>query len=155
MAARTQDSAHTVIHDLYGRLVPGCIPVFTSDGLNQYFYALTAHFGQWLAGVGRRARQWQVAGLIYGQVKKTYRRRKVVRVMHVLRCRTHADLSAALRGLGLSGQITTAFIERVKKDSAPKPGRPHSPHMLHGPGSTTVAGRPGMVARIRAFRAPA
>jgi hypothetical protein len=24
---------------------PGCLPVFTSDGLNRYFYALTAHFG--------------------------------------------------------------------------------------------------------------
>ena len=23
----------------------GCVPVFTSDGLRQYFYALTAHFG--------------------------------------------------------------------------------------------------------------
>jgi hypothetical protein len=53
---------------------PFCLPLFTSDGLNLYFYALTAHFGQWLT-VGhqeRKARQWQVAaGLIYGQVKKT------------------------------------------------------------------------------------
>jgi hypothetical protein len=44
------------------------------------FYALTAHFGQWVAGVGRRTRQWQVAiELIYGQVKKVYRQRRVVR----------------------------------------------------------------------------
>jgi hypothetical protein len=54
-------------------LVPGCLPLFTSDGLNLYFYALTAHFGQWVQVVcrGRNVRQWQVAaGLIYGQVKK-------------------------------------------------------------------------------------
>jgi len=69
LGARTQAAAHTVVHDLRGRLAPGCIPVFTSDGLNQYVYALTAHFGHWLAG--QRARQWQVApGLLYGQVKK-------------------------------------------------------------------------------------
>ena len=42
-----------------------------------------AHFGQWLevARRGRKVQQWQVAaGLIYGQVKKSYRRRKLVRV---------------------------------------------------------------------------
>jgi Integrase core domain len=103
-----------VVHELHGRLASGCLPVFTSDGLNLYFYALTAHFGQWLASVGRQARQWQVAaGLIYGQVKKTYRRRKLVRVTHVLRCGTRAALQSALRGLGLSGKLNTAFVERV------------------------------------------
>jgi len=103
-----------VVHTLRQRLAPGCIPVFTSDGLNQYFYALTAHFGQWVVGVGRQARQWQVAAeLIYGQVKKTYRRRKLVRVRHVMRCGTHAALRDALTQLGLSGRLNTAFVERV------------------------------------------
>ncbi len=73
LGPRTQDAAHSVIHSLRQILSPGCIPLFTSDGLNLYFYALTAHFGHWLTGSrrGRRVRQWQVAaGLIYGQVKK-------------------------------------------------------------------------------------
>jgi IS1 family transposase len=61
LGARTQDAAHTLVHDLHQRLIPGCIPVFTSDGLNLYFYALTADFGHWVQGVGRRAHQWQVA----------------------------------------------------------------------------------------------
>jgi len=114
LGARTQDAAHAVIHDLHQRLAPGSLPVFTSDGLNLYFYALTAHFGQWVAGVGRRARQWQVAaGLIYGQVKKAYRRRRLVRVTQVMRCGTRAALKAALTGLGLSGQLNTAFVERL------------------------------------------
>ncbi len=91
-----------MVHDLSGRLAPGCIPVCTSDGLNHSFYALTAHFGQWVAGVGRQARCWQVAaGLLYGQVKKTYRRRKLVRVTTVLRCGTRAALRTALQELGL------------------------------------------------------
>ncbi len=60
LGSRTQVSAHAMIHDLRQHLASGCLPVFTSDGLNQYFYALTAHFGQWVATTGRRARQWQV-----------------------------------------------------------------------------------------------
>src|SRR5215472_15877339 len=77
---------------------------------------LSAHFGDWLAGNRRRrnARQWKVAaGLIYGQVKKCYRRRKLVRVTPVMRLGTEDALKAALQGLGLSGRLNTAFIERV------------------------------------------
>ncbi len=116
LGPRTQNAAHMFIHSLRHLLVPGCLPLFTSDGLNLYFYALTAHFGHWLAGSrrGRKARQWQVAAsLIYGQVKKSYRRRKLVRVTHVMRLGTQAALTVALQGLGLTGRLNTAFIERV------------------------------------------
>ncbi len=116
LGPRTQNAAHMVIHSLQHLLVPGCLPLFTSDGLNLYFYALTAHFGQWLdmARRGRKARQWQVAaGLIYGQVKKSYQRRKLMRVTHVMRLGTQADLKIALQGMGFSGRLNTAFIERV------------------------------------------
>ena len=74
LGPRTQNAAHMVIHSLRELLAPGCIPLFTSDGLNLYFYALTAHFGHWhtVSHRGRKAKQWQVApGLIYGQVKKS------------------------------------------------------------------------------------
>jgi IS1 family transposase len=77
---------------------------------------LSAHFGQWLAlgRRGRNVRHWQVAaGLIYGQVKKCYRRRKLVRVTHVMRLGTEDALKVALQGLGLSGRLNTAYIERV------------------------------------------
>jgi IS1 family transposase len=77
---------------------------------------LPAHFGKWIEVFrkGRNVRQWQVAaGLIYGQVKKSYRRRKLVRVTHVMRLGTQADLSAALQRMGFSGRLNTAFIERV------------------------------------------
>src|SRR5437868_6009528 len=37
----TQASAHAVVHALRDRLVPGCIPLVTSDGLRLYYYALT------------------------------------------------------------------------------------------------------------------
>ena len=71
LGVRTQHTAHGVVHELCQRLAPDCLPVFTSDGLNLYFYALTAHFGTWVAAVGQRACHWQVMpGLIYGQVKR-------------------------------------------------------------------------------------
>ena len=113
---RTQLSAHTVIHSLRHLLAPGCVPLFTSDGLNLYFYALTAHFGHWLpmARPGRNRRRWQVAqDLIYGQVKKCYQRHKLVRVSHVMRLGTETALKIALQGMGFTGRLNTAFIERV------------------------------------------
>jgi IS1 family transposase/transposase-like protein len=116
LGPRTQHMAHCFIHSLRALLAPDCLPLFTSDGLNLYFYALTAHFGRWLAvgGQGRKWRQWQVeAGLIYGQVKKSYRRRKLVQVSHVMRLGNQDALKDTLRGLGFSGRLNTAFIERV------------------------------------------
>jgi IS1 family transposase len=116
LGPRTQNMAHVLIHSLRQSLAPGCLPLFTSDGLNFYFYALTAHFGQWLTlgRRGRNVRRWQVAAsLIYGQVKKSYRCRKLVKVTHVMRLGTEADLKVVLQGLGLSGRLNTAFIERV------------------------------------------
>jgi IS1 family transposase len=116
LGPRTQNAAHMLIHSLRRLLAHDCLPLFTSDGLNMYFYALTAHFGHWLAldRRGRKARRWQVeADLIYGQVKKCYQRRKLVQVTHVMRLGTEAALTAALQGLGFSGRLNTAFIERV------------------------------------------
>ncbi len=114
LGARTQDSAYALIHALRQHLAPSCIPVFASDGLNLYFYALTAHFGHWVMGVTGRTRHWQVAtGLLYGPVKETYRRRAVVRVTQRMCSGTPVALMAALRELGLSGRLNTAFIERV------------------------------------------
>jgi len=77
---------------------------------------LPAHFGTWREERrrGRNMRRWQVAAsLIYGQVKKCYRRRELVRVRHMMRLGTQADLTGALQRMGLSGRLNTAFIERV------------------------------------------
>ena len=73
LGPRTHQMVDLEIHFLRQSLAPGCIPLFTSDGLKLSFSALTAHFRQWLVGRprGRNVRQWQVAaGLLYGQVQK-------------------------------------------------------------------------------------
>jgi transposase-like protein len=67
LGPRTHDMAHRLIHHLRERLASGCVPLFTSDGLNAYFYALTVHFGRWVKATGGRSKkpQWQVeAGLL-------------------------------------------------------------------------------------------
>ena len=112
LGPRTQASAHALVHALHERLAPDCVPVVTSDGLRLYFYALTAHFGRWLAD--GRHRVWQVSeALVYGQVRKVYRRRRLVRVAHRIVAGTGKQLRVALRALGLSGRLNTAFVERV------------------------------------------
>jgi len=47
VGGRTQEMAFHVLHELKGRLRPGYVPVFSTDGLRHYFYALTAQFGRW------------------------------------------------------------------------------------------------------------
>ena len=85
-----------------------------SPAASQVDSTLTAHFGQWAGVAGRRARRWQVAPrLLYGQVMKRYRRRRLVRVTPVLRCGTREAFHRALVALGWSGRLNTAFVERV------------------------------------------
>ena len=47
VGGRNQEMAYAVVHELKSRLAAGCVPVFSTDGLKHYFYALTAHFGRW------------------------------------------------------------------------------------------------------------
>ena len=111
---RTQVMVHTVVHALTLILAPGCLPVFTSDGLNLYFYALTAHFGHWSTDPTTGKACWQVTlDLFYGQVKKSYRRRKLHLVERLIRLGDLATLSEHLKMLGLSGSLNTAFVERL------------------------------------------
>ncbi len=63
---------------------------------------------------GKVKARWQVAAdLLYAQVKKTYRRRKLSRVEARERCGTLEQVTMRLQQLGFSGRIQTAFIERV------------------------------------------
>ena len=101
-------------HDLVRVLAPDCLPIFSSDGLKLYFYALTAHFGSWAQTVGKQTRHWQVRPrLLYGQVVKRYRRRRLVRVERRALLGSLDQLTAALRTSGESGTIQTAFVERL------------------------------------------
>ncbi len=98
LGPRTQQSAHTVIHALRDVLAAGCVPVLSSDGLRLYFYAATAHFGQWVR-IGRKRRWHVAAALLYGQVQKRYRRCRLVRVTRRMLCGTCTQFRQALQRL--------------------------------------------------------
>jgi transposase-like protein/IS1 family transposase len=111
---RPQADAHRVVHRVAQRLAKDCVPVFSSDGLRQYFYALTAHFGQWTQLEGKRRPVWQVLpDFLYGQLRKIRSGYRLKYVHTKMLCGTRAQLTERLQPLGLSGQIQTAFIERL------------------------------------------
>jgi len=114
LGPRTQAMAHRLVHEVAQRLAPGFLPVFSSEGLALYFYALTAHFGEWVQRVGVRRRVWAVnLQLLYAQVIKQYRRRRIAEVRHQVYLGTPEAYRQALCDLGFSGRIQTAFIERL------------------------------------------
>ena len=102
LGPRTLDVALQVVHALAQMLAAGCLPVFTSDGLDLYYYALIAHFGCWVKEVGQSKARWQVAAdLLYAQVKKTYHHRKLSRVEARERCGTLEQGQNAPATIGL------------------------------------------------------
>src|SRR5262249_41798153 len=149
LGTRTQDAAHAVVHELHGRLAPACLPVFTSDGLNHYFYALTAHFGQWVASVGRRARRWQVAvGLIYGQVKKREKAAAAGRGhVHAAVWDARSTPVGPAR-TGLEGQAHSGLCRAGQSDAAAKRGGPHPPELVDVAGGAAASGASGVVAGL-------
>jgi IS1 family transposase len=112
---RAQADAHRLVHRVKRVLAKGCVPVFTSDGLRQYFYALTAHFGQWIKQAGKRKPVWQVLpSLLYGQFRKVKAGRKLKYVYTKMLCGERSELQALLQSIGLTGQIQTAFAVSSK-----------------------------------------
>jgi PAS domain S-box-containing protein len=114
VGGRAQADAHRLVHRVKAVLASGCVPVFTSDGLRQYFYALTAHFGQWVEEEGKRKSVWQVLpALLYGQFRKVKVGRKLKRVYPKMLCGERSVLCTVLQSIGLSGVIQTAYVERL------------------------------------------
>jgi IS1 family transposase len=115
---RTLAMAQRVVHQVVQVLAPGCVPLFLTDGFTEYATALLTHFGQWVQPSRRQAtgpapkpRWMPLPELLYAQVIKTVRRRRLVRVRHRV---VFGTLEAVQQVLAACGwQINTAFIERV------------------------------------------
>jgi IS1 family transposase len=115
---RTLALAQRVVHHVAQVLAPDCAPLFLTDGFREYMTALLTHYGQWVQPERRQAKgplpqpRWlPQPGLLYAQVVKTVRRRRVVRVQHRV---VFGTLQAVQQVLAACGwQINTAFIERV------------------------------------------
>src|SRR3989449_8606421 len=115
---RTLAMAQGFVHQVVQMLAPGCVPLFLTDGFKEYTTALLTHCGQWVQPPRRQAKgptpkpRWMpVPQLLYAQVVKTVRRRRLVRVSQRVVFGTLEAVKQVLAAYGW--QINTAFIERV------------------------------------------
>jgi IS1 family transposase len=115
---RTLALAQRVVHQVAQVLAPDCAPLFLTDGFREYLTALLTHYGQWVqpprcqaTGPTPKPRWMPLPQLLYAQVVKTVRRRRLVDVKHRV---VFGTLEAVQQVLAACGwQINTAFVERL------------------------------------------
>jgi IS1 family transposase len=115
---RTLAMAQRVVHQVVQVLAPDCVPLFLTDGFKEYTTALLTHYGQWVQPARRQVQgpapkpRWMpLPQLLYAQVVKTVRRRRLVRVSHQVVFGTLEAVNQVLAPCGW--QINTAFVERI------------------------------------------
>src|SRR5262249_51881674 len=89
VGSRTLAMAQRVVHQVTQVLAPDWVPLFLTDGLKDYATALLTHFGYWMQrqrhqdkGPMPKPRWMPLPELLYAQVVKSYRRRRIVGVKH-------------------------------------------------------------------------
>jgi IS1 family transposase len=115
---RTLALAQRVVHQVVQVLAPDCAPLFLTDGFREYMTALLAHYGHWVQPPRRQAtgplpkpRWMPLPQLLYAQVVKTVRRRRLVGVTHRVVFGSLEAINHVLAPLGW--HINTAFVERI------------------------------------------
>jgi IS1 family transposase len=118
---RTLAMAQRVVHQVAQVLAPDCAPLFLTDGFREYVTALVTHYGHWVQPERRQApgprpkpRWIPLPQLLYAQVVKSYRRRRLVAVKHRVVFGTMERVKQVLSAGGW--QIQTAFVERLNLD---------------------------------------
>jgi transposase-like protein len=111
---RTLALAQRLVHHIAQLLAPDCAPLFLTDGFREYVTALLPHYGAWVQpprrqdkGPAPKPRWMPRPQLLYAQVVKTVRRRRLVRVRHRVVFGTLETVNAVLAPLGC--QINTAW----------------------------------------------
>jgi transposase-like protein/IS1 family transposase len=118
---RSLAMAQRAVHQGAQVLAPGCAPLFLTDGFKEYLTALLTHYGHWVQPSRRQGKgpapkpRWMPRPqILYAQVVKTVRRRRLVQVCHRV---VFGTRGAVERILGACGwQINTAFVERLNLD---------------------------------------
>src|SRR6266700_734517 len=115
---RTLAMAQRVVHQVAQVLAPDCAPLFLTDGLRESMTALLTHYGHGVQPPRRQAQgpapkpRWMpLPHLLYAQVVKTVRRRRLVRVRHRVVFGTLEAINDVLAPHGW--HINTAFVERI------------------------------------------
>jgi len=112
---RNQKSAHQLLHEVKQRLAEDNIPVFSSDGLRMYFYAITAHYGLWEPPApSKRAWQWVVdERVLFAQLHKIKTGYKLTDLRSFIRLGSRLTYRETLTALGFTGKVETAYVERI------------------------------------------
>jgi hypothetical protein len=115
---RTQAMAQRFVHHVAQVLVPDCAPLFLTDGFREYATALLTHYGHWVQpprrqakGPGPKPRWMPQPQLLYAQVVKTTRRRRLVGVTHRVVFGTIEAINQVLSPLGW--HINTSLVGSV------------------------------------------
>jgi IS1 family transposase len=118
---RTLAMAQRLVHQVTQVLAPDCAPLFLTDGFRDYLMALVTHYGQWMQSERRQARgprpkpRWMpLPQLLYAQVVKSCRRRRLVGVTHRVIFGAAETIAAILAKRGWT--INTSFVERLNLD---------------------------------------
>jgi IS1 family transposase/transposase-like protein len=118
---RTLALAQRLVHQVTQVLAADCAPLFLTDGFREYLTALVTHYGQWIQPERRHDKgpqpkiRWMPApGLLYAQVVKRYRRKRIVGVKHRVIFGPATTIESILAKRGW--KINTAFAERLNLD---------------------------------------
>jgi IS1 family transposase len=115
---RTGAMAQCVGHHVAQVLAPDCVPLFLTDGFREYLTALLTHYGHWVQparrqdkGPAPKPRWMPLPELLYAQVVKTVRRRRLVDAKPRVVFGSLEAVNHILAPLGW--HINTAFVERM------------------------------------------
>ena len=118
---RTLAMAQRLVHQVPQVLAPHCAPLFLTDGFREYLTALVTHYGRWMHPERRQSKgpqpkpRWMpLPGLLYAQVVKRYRRRRLAGVTHRVVFGAAQTIESILAKRGW--KINSAFIERLNLD---------------------------------------
>ena len=157
VGCRTLAMAQRVVHQVTRVLAPGCVPLFLTDGLKDYGTALLTHFGHWMQPERRQDKgpmpkpRWMpLPELLYAQVVKSYRRRRIVGVKHRVVFGTRLAIEAGLGEMWLDHQYR--LCRTAQPRHPPVRGGDRASGQYPVPGRSGLAGSVGAVPRLSQLR---
>ena len=111
---RTVEMAQGVVHHVVSVVAPGCVPAWFSDGFKGYLPAILGYCGVWThperredKGPWPKPRWMPLPGLLYAQVVKQYRRKRLVGVKHRVVFGTREAMAQVLAAWGWKSNTLT------------------------------------------------
>src|SRR5262245_36475600 len=113
--------APRLVHQVTQVLAPDCAPRFLTDGFREDLTALVTHDGQWMPpgrgqaqGPQPKPRWMPKPGLLYAQVVKSYRRRRLGEIQHRVIFGAAQTIESILAKRGW--KLNTSCVERLHRD---------------------------------------